>query len=193
MGAGAVGCCYGFELRAGHDVVLVGRAQHVKAIERQGLRLETKPSTKTFASRCRAPSRALLREIERAPKRCAAIKPHLAPDASQTRNADQMRGPAATGRVKPWYMLGPKWPDRACQDHGRGEPDIEQSTTSDVARVLIAPACRPTCAACVGKADPESRTRAIGDRTIAVRPARGDEMSCATSSMNAWLLRKRMA
>ena len=42
MGAGAVGCYYGFKLaRAGHDVVLVGRAQHVEAIERQGLRLET--------------------------------------------------------------------------------------------------------------------------------------------------------
>jgi 2-dehydropantoate 2-reductase len=42
MGAGAVGCYYGFKLaRAGHDVVLIGRPQHVEAIERQGLRLET--------------------------------------------------------------------------------------------------------------------------------------------------------
>ncbi|HXP98178.1 MAG TPA: 2-dehydropantoate 2-reductase [Telmatospirillum sp.] len=43
MGAGAVGCYYGGMLaRAGHDVVLIGRPQHVEAIERQGLRLETR-------------------------------------------------------------------------------------------------------------------------------------------------------
>src|SRR5712671_2481899 len=42
MGAGAVGCYYGFKLaRAGHDVVLIGRPQLVEAVERQGLRLET--------------------------------------------------------------------------------------------------------------------------------------------------------
>jgi ketopantoate reductase len=39
---GAVGCYYGFSLaRAGLDVVLTGRPQHVEAIERHGLRLET--------------------------------------------------------------------------------------------------------------------------------------------------------
>lgn len=42
MGAGAVGCYYGGMLaRAGHDVVLVGRAQHVEAVCRRGLLLET--------------------------------------------------------------------------------------------------------------------------------------------------------
>ena len=42
MGAGAVGCYYGGMLaRAGHDVVLIGRPQHVEAVQRQGLRLET--------------------------------------------------------------------------------------------------------------------------------------------------------
>ncbi|CAN5280331.1 2-dehydropantoate 2-reductase [soil metagenome] len=41
MGAGAVGCFYGGMLaRAGHEVVLIGRAAHVDAIERDGLRLE---------------------------------------------------------------------------------------------------------------------------------------------------------
>lgn len=41
MGAGAVGCFYGGMLaRAGHDVVLIGRAQHVDAIHRGGLRME---------------------------------------------------------------------------------------------------------------------------------------------------------
>ena len=42
MGAGAVGCYYGGMLaRAGHDVVLIGRPQHVEAVKRRGLRLET--------------------------------------------------------------------------------------------------------------------------------------------------------
>jgi len=44
MGAGAVGCYYGFKLaRAGHDVVLIGRPQHVEAVEHQGLRPPLQP------------------------------------------------------------------------------------------------------------------------------------------------------
>src|SRR5947208_10005753 len=43
MGAGAVGCYYGGMLaRAGHDVTLIGRAQHVEAVQKSGLRMETK-------------------------------------------------------------------------------------------------------------------------------------------------------
>jgi 2-dehydropantoate 2-reductase len=43
MGAGAVGCYYGGMLaRAGHEVTLIGRAQHVKAVQQAGLLLETK-------------------------------------------------------------------------------------------------------------------------------------------------------
>src|SRR3954454_22987855 len=43
MGAGAVGCYYGGMLaRAGHDVVLIARPQHVDAIRQAGLHLETK-------------------------------------------------------------------------------------------------------------------------------------------------------
>lgn len=46
MGAGAVGCFYGGMLaRAGHEVVLIGRAQHVEAILRDGLLLETQTFT----------------------------------------------------------------------------------------------------------------------------------------------------
>ena len=41
MGAGAVGCYYGGMLaRAGHEVVLIGRAAHVDAVRREGLRLQ---------------------------------------------------------------------------------------------------------------------------------------------------------
>ena len=42
MGAGAVGCYYGAMLaRAGHEVMLVARPQHVEAVRRSGLRLQT--------------------------------------------------------------------------------------------------------------------------------------------------------
>jgi len=42
MGAGAVGCYYGGMLaRAGREVVLVGRPQHVEAVRRKGLRMQT--------------------------------------------------------------------------------------------------------------------------------------------------------
>jgi 2-dehydropantoate 2-reductase len=45
MGAGAVGCYYGAVLaRAGHQVTLIGRPRHVEAVQRSGLRLETKNS-----------------------------------------------------------------------------------------------------------------------------------------------------
>jgi 2-dehydropantoate 2-reductase len=43
MGAGAVGCYYGGMLaRAGNEVTLIGRQQHVDAVRRSGLRLEAK-------------------------------------------------------------------------------------------------------------------------------------------------------
>jgi 2-dehydropantoate 2-reductase len=43
MGAGAVGCYYGGMLaRAGHQVMLIGRAQHVEAIRQHGLLMDTK-------------------------------------------------------------------------------------------------------------------------------------------------------
>jgi 2-dehydropantoate 2-reductase len=42
MGAGAVGCYYGAMLaRAGNKVTLIGRPQHVDAVKRSGLRLQT--------------------------------------------------------------------------------------------------------------------------------------------------------
>lgn len=50
MGAGAVGCYFGGLLaRAGHDVVLVARAAHAEAMQREGLLLDTR----TFRERVR--------------------------------------------------------------------------------------------------------------------------------------------
>ena len=50
MGAGAVGCYYGAMLaRAGRTVSLIGRPQHVEAVQRSGLRLETGTSDERLA------------------------------------------------------------------------------------------------------------------------------------------------
>src|SRR5258708_12141724 len=91
MGAGAVGWYYGFKLaRAGHDVVLIGRPQHVEAIERQGLRLETQ----TFDEHIRVSASTEGSVVQRAQlvlfcvkstdteSAAAALNPHLAPDAA---------------------------------------------------------------------------------------------------------------
>src|SRR5580692_8871118 len=106
MGAGAVGCYYGGMLaRAGHDVVLIGRPQHVEAVERRGLRLETQ----TFDERIRVSASTEASAVQGAQlvlfcvkstdteSAAAAIKPHLAPDAlvlslqNGVENADRLR------------------------------------------------------------------------------------------------------
>lgn len=48
LGAGAIGCVYGFKLTARHDVTLVGTANHVRAIQEHGLRVEGKLVAATF-------------------------------------------------------------------------------------------------------------------------------------------------
>jgi 2-dehydropantoate 2-reductase len=40
LGAGAIGCAYGYQLSAHHDVTLVGTAAHMQAIREHGLRIE---------------------------------------------------------------------------------------------------------------------------------------------------------
>src|SRR2546430_13922373 len=48
----SVGCYYGGMLaRAGHDVTLIARAQHVEAVQKRGLRMETRRSTRTCPCR----------------------------------------------------------------------------------------------------------------------------------------------
>ena len=106
MGAGAVGRYYGGMLaRAGHDVVLIGRPQHVEAVEREGLRLETQ----TFDERIRVSASTEGRAVQSAQlvlfcvkstdteNGAAAIRPHLASDAlvlslqNGVENADRLR------------------------------------------------------------------------------------------------------
>ncbi|PKR54190.1 ketopantoate reductase family protein [Thalassospira marina] len=50
MGAGAVGCYYGARLaQCGHDVVLIGRPQHVQAINKHGLVFESAGTVSNIA------------------------------------------------------------------------------------------------------------------------------------------------
>jgi 2-dehydropantoate 2-reductase len=154
MGAGAVGCYYGGMLaRAGHDVMLIGRPQHVEAIERQGLRLETQ----TFDERIRvsASTEASAMQGARLVLFCvkstdtesgaAAIEPHLAPDAlvlslqNGVDNADRLRALLPQEVIAAAVYIGVEMAGPGhVRHHGRGELVIEPSTASDeVARALI--------------------------------------------------------
>src|SRR6266436_4763507 len=155
MGAGAVGCYDGFKLaRAGHDVVLIGRPQHVEAIERQGLRREPQ----TFDEHVRVSGSTEGSAVQGAQlvlfcvkstdteSGSAAIKPHLAPDAlvlslqNGVENGDRLRAllPREVAAAVVYIgaeMAGPGH----VRHHGRGELVIEPSKTSnDVVRALIA-------------------------------------------------------
>ena len=154
MGAGAVGCYYGGMLaRAGHEVVLIGRPQHVEAIRRDGLRLELQnedrhvrvdASTEPAAA---AGAQLVLFCVKSTDTDGAAValKPHLAADAlvlslqNGVDNAERLRA-ALTHEVAAAVvyvgteMAGPGH----VRHHGRGELVIEPSSVSDkIAAALI--------------------------------------------------------
>jgi 2-dehydropantoate 2-reductase len=155
MGAGAVGCYYGFKLaRGGHDVLLIGRPQHVEAIERQGLRLETQ----TFDEHIRVSASTEESAVQGAQlvlfcvkstdteSAAAAIKPFLAPDTlvlslqNGVENADRLRALLQQEVVAAAVYVGTEMAGPGhVRHHGRGELVIEQLKASDhIARALIA-------------------------------------------------------
>src|SRR6202047_1670684 len=155
MGAGAGGCSYGgMRARAGHDVVLIGRPQHVQAVERQGLRLETQ----TFDERIRVSASTEGSAVQGAQlvlfcvkstdteSGAAAIKPHLAPDAlvmslqNGVENADRLRALLQQEVIAAAVYVGVEMAGPGhVMHHGRGELVIEPSKANDeVARALIA-------------------------------------------------------
>ena len=90
MGAGAVGCYYGGMLaRAGHAVALIGRQQHVEAVRRDGLFLDTQSfqahvpmQASTDASGVRGAKLVLFCVKSMDTQSAAAdMAPHLEPDA----------------------------------------------------------------------------------------------------------------
>jgi 2-dehydropantoate 2-reductase len=155
MGAGAVGCYYGFKLaRAGHDVVLIGRPQHIEAVERQGLRLETQTSDERIRVLASTEGSVVRRaqlvlfcvKSTDTESGAAAIKPHLAPDAAVlslqngVENAGRMRELLPQEVIAAAVYVGVEMAGPGhVRHHGRGELVIERSKASDeVARTLVA-------------------------------------------------------
>ncbi|WP_321813271.1 MULTISPECIES: 2-dehydropantoate 2-reductase [unclassified Paraburkholderia] len=158
MGAGAVGCYYGGMLaRAGHDVVLIGRPQHVEAIERDGLRLEAQ----TFDERIGAPHLRASTEASAVAgaqlvlfcvkstdteSAGASIAAHLPADAlvltlqNGVDNADRLRKTISqdVAAAVVYVASGMAGPGHV-RHNGRGELVIEPSRSSEaVAQALIA-------------------------------------------------------
>jgi len=155
MGAGAVGCYYGGMLaRAGHDVVLIGRAQHVEAISRRGLRLETQTFDEHIPLRASDKASAVegaqlvLFCVKSTDTESGAleIKPFLARDAlvlslqNGVENADELRKVLSQEVAAAVVYVATEMAGAGhVRHHGRGELVIEPSSTSaDVARTLIA-------------------------------------------------------
>ncbi|MDM0112788.1 2-dehydropantoate 2-reductase [Variovorax sp. J22R133] len=155
MGAGAVGCYYGGLLaRQGHEVVLIGRPQHVEAIERHGLRVQTaafdeqvKLAASTGASAAAGAQLVLFCVKSTATETAGAeLKPWLGPDTlllclqNGVDNADRLRGvvPQEVAAAVVWVATEMAGPGHV-RHHGRGELVIEPSSTSaEVAKAFIA-------------------------------------------------------
>ena len=161
MGAGAVGCYFGGMLaRAGHRVTLVARPQHVEAIRRDGLRMETKTFDEqvrldavTEPSAAAAPDLVLFcvksMDTEAAGRQ---LQPTLRPDTlvlclqNGVDNAERLRTvlpehPVAAAVVYvATEMAGPGH----LKHHGRGELVIEPAAGSERAAQALAAAGVPT-------------------------------------------------
>ncbi|WP_313951307.1 2-dehydropantoate 2-reductase [Accumulibacter sp.] len=147
MGAGAVGCYYGGMLaRGGHAVVLIGRQQHVAAVCRDGLLLDTQSfqthipmQASTDAAAVQGAKLVLCcvkaTDTESA---AAAMSPQLDPDAfvlslqngvdnSERLQALLHREVAPAVVYVATEMAGPGW----VKHHGRGELVIGPSACSD--------------------------------------------------------------
>jgi 2-dehydropantoate 2-reductase len=155
MGAGAVGCYFGGMLaRAGHEVVLIARPRHVEAIERDGLRMETRmfdEHVRLAASSDPAAVRGaqlVLFCVKSTDTESAGalIRPQLPAGAlvlclqNGVDNADRLRAVlpqhavAAAVVYVATEMAGPGH----LKHHGRGDLVIEPSSLSDtVAQALI--------------------------------------------------------
>ncbi len=161
MGAGAVGCYFGGLLaRAGHDVTLIARPEHVEAIRRDGLRMETR----TFDERVRLAASADPAAVRGADlvlfcvkstateAAGAQLRPFLGPDAlvlclqNGVDNAERLRTVLPPQQVAAAVvyvateMAGPGH----VKHHGRGELVIEPSVRSAVVVQALADAGVPT-------------------------------------------------
>jgi 2-dehydropantoate 2-reductase len=143
MGAGAIGCYFGGLLaKAGHDVVLIGRAQHVDAIRANGLLFESKafhghiPIGATTKASGVTGAELILFSVKSADTESAGaeILPHLKPDAAilclqnGVDNAERLRAVVpqtviASAVYVATEMVGPGH----VKHNGRGELTIENA------------------------------------------------------------------
>lgn len=156
MGAGAVGCYYGGMLaRAGHDVMLIARPQHVEVIASAGLRLQTQTfdeqvqlKASVDASTVQGADVVLLcvksSDTEAAG---ALIQPHLQANTlilclqNGVDNADRLRAvlPRHTVSAAVVYVATEMAGAGHVKHNGRGDLVIEPSASSAaVAAALIA-------------------------------------------------------
>jgi len=160
MGAGAVGCYYGGMLaRAGRSVTLIGRPQHVEAIRRDGLLLDTR----TFKEHVRLEASTEVGAVQGADLilfcvkstdteiAAGEMKPHLKPDAivltlqNGVDNAERLQARlsqvvAPTVVYVATEMAGPGH----LKHHGRGELVIAQTAASEAVAKTFAEAGIPT-------------------------------------------------
>src|SRR5687767_8243823 len=159
MGAGAVGCYYGAVLaRAGHQVTLIARPQHVEAVRRSGLRLQTKDLDENFQVKANTEPNAVRgaqlvlfsvksTDTEDAGK---ALLPHLDREAAIVTlqngadNAERLasvlgREVIAAAVYVAVEMAGPGH----VRHHGRGELVIGRSSRSEELRTAFAAAGVP--------------------------------------------------
>ena len=161
MGAGAVGCYFGGMLaRAGHDVTLIARPQHVEAIERDGLHMQAK----TFDEHVRLKASAEASAVAGADfvlfcvkstdteSAGAQVKPHLRPDAlvlclqNGVDNADRLRKvlPEHAVSAAVVYVATEMAGAGHLKHHGRGELVIEPTAKSQAVAQALAAAGVPT-------------------------------------------------
>ena len=160
MGAGAVGCYYGGMLaRAGHEVVLIGRPQHVDAVRRDGLLLDTRQFQDRVMMQAETDAGTALNEAglvlccvksTDTDRAAAEMLPHLEPDAivlslqNGVDNAERLQ--SGLGReVVPTVvyvateMAGPGH----VRHHGRGELVIGSSAASHILTTVFSDAGVP--------------------------------------------------
>ena len=155
MGAGAVGCYYGGMLaRAGHDVVLVARPQHVTAIERHGLRLQTLSFDEPVHLKASVNASAVqgaevvLLSVKSSDTEAAGrlMQPFLRADAlviclqNGVDNAERLRAvlPGQTVVAAVVYVATEMAGLGHVKHHGRGDLVIEPAGTAAVVQALVA-------------------------------------------------------
>ncbi len=156
LGAGAVGCFYGGMLaRAGHRVTLIGRPQHVRVFETQGLRMQTLSFDETVPVQASTDASAvagtdLVLFAVKSPDTETAgeqMRAHLKPGAlvlclqNGVDNAERLRAvlPGVQVAAAVVYVATEMAGPGHLRHHGRGELVIEPSPASErMAQALIA-------------------------------------------------------